>query len=175
MENTEEVKLQWIKGDKFGNVEIVNGTQDQWTTFKSGGRIATNLISEFLEPIVGDALDFNSASPPQTIKDPHKLDNQELEGTGMKWVTKKATPETASPIRTLFDKQKKNDKVKLNLSFPIEVPNKAIYEIISSSFDADEVNDELESFIKDQISEDLILDSLFDSIKELIKTRYKID
>ena len=76
MENTEEVKLQWIKGDKFGNVEIVNGTQDQWTTFKSGGRIATNLISEFLEPIVGNALDLN---PPQTIKDPHKLDNQDLE------------------------------------------------------------------------------------------------
>ena len=172
MENTEEVKLQWIKGDKFGNVEIVNGTQDQWTTFKSGGRIATNLISEFLEPIVGNALDLN---PPQTIKDPHKLDNQDLEGTDMKWVTKKTTSETVSPIRTLFDKQKKNDKVKLNLTFPIEVLNKAIYEIISSSFDADEVNDELESFIKDQISEDLILDSLFDSIKELIKTRYKID
>ena len=72
-------------------------------------------------------------------------------------------------------KQKKNDKVKLNLSFPIDVPKKAIYEIISSSFDSEEVNDELEVFIKNQISEDLILDSLFDSIKELIKTRYKID
>ncbi len=172
MENTEEVKLQWIKGDKFGTVEIVNGTQDQWTTFKSGGRIATNLISEFLEPIVGDALDLN---PPQTIKDPHKLDNQDLEGTDMKWVTKKATPGTASPIRTLFDKQKKNDKIKLNLTFPIEVPKKAIYEIISSSFDLDEVNDELESFIKDQINDDLIYDSLFDSIKELISSRYKND
>ena len=87
------------------------------------------------------------------------------------------TPQKAitSPIRTLFDKQKKNDKVKLNLSFPIDVPKKAIYEIISSSFDSEEVNDELEVFIKNQISEDLILDSLFDSIKELIKTRYGID
>lgn len=161
MENVEEVKLQWIKGDKFGNVEIVNGTEDQWTTFESGGRIATTLISEFLEPVIGDALNFNSSPPPQTTK-----------------VHKKSLPpqqETGSPIRTLFDKQKKNDKVKLNLAFPIEIPNKAIYEIISSSFDEDEVNDELESFIKDQVSEDLILDSLFESIKQLISTRYKID
>lgn len=160
MENVEEVKLQWIKGDKFGNVEIVNGTEDQWTTFESGGRIATTLISEFLEPVIGDALNFNS-SPPQTTK-VHKKSLQPQQ-------------ETVSPIRTLFDKQKKNDKVKLNLAFPIEIPNKAIYEIISSSFDGDEVNDELESFIKDQVSEDLILDSLFESIKQLISTRYKID
>jgi hypothetical protein len=163
MENTEEVKLQWIKGDKFGNVEIVNGTEDQWTTFESGGRIATTLISEFLEPVIGDALDFNPPTLALT--------------EAAKAYKEKVPPQKAitSPVRILFDKQKKNDKVKLNLSFPIDVPNKAIYEIISSSFGADEVNDELESFIKDQVSEDLILDSLFDSIKELIKTRYKID
>ena len=163
MEKTEDKKLQWIKGDKFGTVEIIKGVEGDWTTFHSGNRIATNLISEFLEPLDGDPLDLNP-SPPAVTKAAE--------------VYKEKLPpqkETPSPIRTLFDKQKKNDKVKLNLTFPIEVPKKAIYEIISSSFDSEEVNEELESFIKNQISEDLILDSLFDSIKELIKTRYKID
>ncbi len=163
MENLEQEKLQWIKGEKFGTVEIVKGIDNEWTLFVSGGRIATNLISEFLVPVNGKPLDFNPTVPPlaQTpTAHKEKIPPQ---------------PEVASPIRTLFDKQKKNDKVKLNLTFPIEVPKKAIYEIISSSFDADEVNNELESFIKNQVSEDLILDSLFDSIKELIKTRYKID
>lgn len=163
MENTEEKKLQWIKGDKFGNVEIVKGVDNEWTIFNSGGRIATNLLSEFLEPLDGEPLNFNPPTPALT--------------KAAEVYKEKLPPQkqTSSPIRTLFDKQKKNDKIKLNLTFPIEVPKKAIYEIISSSFDSEEVNDELESFIKNQISEDLILDSLFDSIKELIKTRYKID
>ena len=163
MENTEEVNLQWIKGDKFGSVETVESTEGEWTIFKNGGRIATSLLSEFLEPIDGEPLDF---SPPT----PALIKAAEV-------YKEKVTPQKAitSPIRTLFDKQKKNYKVKLNLSFPIDVPKKAIYEIISSSFDSEEVNDELEVFIKNQISEDLILDSLFDSIKELIKTRYGID
>jgi len=163
MENTEEEKLQWIKGDKFGAVETIKGIEGEWTVFAGGGRIATNLLSEFLEPLDGDPLDFNPPTPALT--------------EAAKAYKEKVPPQKAitSPIRTLFDKQKKNDKVKLNLLFPIEVPKKAIYEIINSSFDADEVNNELESFIKNQVSEDLILDSLFDSIKELIKTRYGID
>ena len=163
MENTEEVILQWIKGDKFGSVETIKSTEGEWTTFEGGGRIATNLLSEFLEPLNGEPLDFNPPTPALT---------KAAEVYKEKLPPKK---ETSSPIRTLFDKQKKNDKVKLNLTFPIEVPKKAIYEIISSSFDLDEVNDELESFIKDQINDDLIYDSLFDSIKELISSRYKND
>lgn len=163
MENTEEVNLQWIKGDKFGSVETVESTEGEWTIFKNGGRIATNLLSEFLEPIDGEPLDFDPPTPALT--------------KAAEVYKEKLPPQKAveSPIRTLFDKQKRNDKVKLNLEFPIEVPKKAIYEIIGSSFDSEEVNNELESFIKNQISEDLILDSLIDSIKELIKTRYKID
>jgi hypothetical protein len=163
MKNTEEKKLQWIKGDKLGTVESIKDTEGTWTTFHSGNRIATNLISEFLEPLDGEPLEFDPPAP-ALIK------------AAEVYKEKVPTQEAASsPIRTLFDKQKKNDKVKLNLTFPIEVPKKAIYEIISSSFDSNEVNDELESFIKDQISEDLILNSLFESIKELISTRYKID
>lgn len=161
MENTELIKLQWIKGDKIGTVETVNSTEGEWTIFNSGGRISTSLIGEFLQPVDREPLDFDPPTP--TLKKAAEVYKQ------------KAQPQNvASPIRTLFDKQKKNDKIKLNLSFPIEIPKKAIYEIISSSFDLDEVNDELESFIKDQINDDLIYDSLFDSIKELISTRYKI-
>ena len=166
MENTENERLQWIKGDKIGVVETLNGIDGEWTTFEGGGRIATNLIPEFLEPVNGEPLDFNNAP----------LTKPALKKAAEVYKEKIPTQEvTTSPIRTLFDKQKKNDKIKLNLTFPIELPKKAIYEIISSSFDLDEVNDELESFIKDQINDDLIYDSLFDSIKELISSRYKND
>ncbi len=163
MENTEEVILQWIKGDKFGSVETIKSTEGEWTIFRSGGRIATNLLNEFLEPVNGDPLNFEP--PPPALKKAADIYKEKIP----------VQEALSSPIRTLFDKQKKNDKIKLNLTFPIEVPKKAIYEIISSSFDADEVNDELVSFISEQVSEDLILDSLLDSIKELISTRYKIN
>ena len=159
MENKEKEKLQWIKGDKIGSVETINTTEGDWTVFDSGGRISTNLIKEFLQPVIGTPLDFsNTPTQPPTIK---KGKNK----------TKASKSATSSPIRTLFDKQKKNDKIKLNLTFPIEVPKKDIYEIISSSFDSVEVNSELESFIQEQISQDFIKDSLIQSIKELIKTR----
>ena len=163
MENTELIKLQWIKGDKIGTVETISSTEGEWTTFEGGGRIATNLISEFLQPIDGEPLDFDPPTPALT--------------KAAEVYKEKLPPqkETSSPIRTLFDKQKKNDKIKLNLSFPIEIPKKNIYEIISSSFDLDEVNDELESFIVDQISDSFVKDSLVQSIKELISSRYKID
>jgi len=94
MENTEEKKLQWIKGDKLGNVEIVKGVDNEWTIFNSGGRIATNLLSEFLEPLDGEPLDFNPPTPAST--------------KAAKVYKEKLPPqkETSSPIRTLFDKQK---------------------------------------------------------------------
>jgi hypothetical protein len=161
MDNLEKEQLQWIKGDKIGTVEVISGNDGEWTTFESGSRIATSLISEFLMPIDGEPLDFSPPNPALT----------KAAETYKEKVT--TQPKVASPIRTLFDKQKKNDSVKLNLTFPIDVPKKAIYEIISTSFDLDEVNEELESYIKDQISEDLVKDSLFESIKQLIKSRYQ--
>lgn len=162
MENTEQEKLQWIKGDKIGKVETVSGTESEWTTFESGSRIATALIGEFLTPVIGEPLDFEEAPPL----------NKNLVAAATKY---KEVVKTSSPIRTLFDKQKKNDKIKLTLSFPIEVPKEAIYEIISSSFDIDEVNTELESYIKDQLSGDIVKDNLLESITQLIKSRYSID
>lgn len=165
MENLEQERFQWIKGDKIGTVETVKGIDGEWTTFESGRRINTGLIPEFLMVVNGEPLDFSEPPPPKPA----------LQKAAKTHKEKVVSQPTASPIRTLFDKQKKNDKIKLNLSFPIEVPKEGIYEIISSSFDADEVNTELESFIKDQISESLIKDSLIQSITELISSRYKID
>jgi hypothetical protein len=44
---------------------------------------------------------------------------------------------------------------------------------MSSSFDKNEVNDVLESFILDQLSEDEILDCLHGSVQSLIESKYK--
>ena len=44
---------------------------------------------------------------------------------------------------------------------------------MSTSFDSEEVNEELQSFILDQLSKDEISDCLFNSIISLIQSKYK--
>lgn len=162
---TQEITLQWIKGDKIGNVETVANQDSEWTTFKSGARIATSLINEFMIPIEGEPLDLNPVQPvldgPTDTKGP-------LPPTGVRVDKRKD-----NPIKTLFDKQKKTDKVDLKLTFSIKVPSKDIFDIISMSFDEDEVLVELDSFISNQIDAEILKDTLRTSIEELIQKRFK--
>ena len=155
-------RYQWIKSEKAGNVVELEKVDGEWTYFKGGSRISTTLISEFLLPLEGDALPLTTDL--QTVGT--------TDSPGPK--IKESTPtKSESPIRILFDKQAKNDKVQLKIQFPIEVPKVDIYNIIKASFDKDEVKEELKSFILNQLEEDDILDSLHKSIESLIKERYK--
>ena len=64
-------------------------------------------------------------------------------------------------------------KVKVVLEFPVNIPTKGIYELMSTSFDKEEVNEQLQSFILDQLSEDEITDCLHNSVQSLIESKYK--
>jgi len=163
---SEETKVakryQWIKSEKTGNVVEVERSEGEWTYFKGGSRISTTLMPEFLLPLEGNSLPLTNDL--QTITN----------SQGPTVATEKdSTHKTESPIRILFDKQAKNDTVKLKIQFPIEVPKVDIYNIILTSFDKDEVKDELKGFILNQLEEDGILDSLHQSIEDLIQERYK--
>lgn len=158
----ESIKLQWIKGDKIGNVETVKGTDDEWTLFESGSRISSSLINEFMIPITQNdpVLDFSSAI--STISDVQK---REVLPAVKSHIEK-------SPIRILFDKQKNADQVTLTLSLNINVPKKEMFDIISVSFEEDEVIEELRSFISDQIKNDQVKENIKNSINSLIEERY---
>jgi hypothetical protein len=162
-ETIEPIKLQWIKGDKIGNVETVKGSDSEWTLFESGARISSSLINEFMIPIGSNdpVLDFDSAI--STVEtSPRKREQQILP----------KLPVERSPVRMLFDKQKNADEVTLSLSLNITVPKKEIFNIISVSFEEEEVIKELRSFIEDQIKEDLVKESIKNSIHSLIEERY---
>lgn len=159
-ETIEPIKLQWIKGDKIGNVEIVKGTDNEWTIFESGARISSSLINEFMIPIgpIDPVLDFDSA-----ISQPIEVS-----------VKQQPKPRSdKSPIRILFDKQKNADAVSLTLSLDITVPKKNVFDIMSVSFDEEEVINELRSFITDQIKDDRVKEAIKDSVYSLIEERYK--
>ena len=163
-----KVYWQWIKGDDSGNVVTFKDEGPQWITFNEGGRIATDLRDEFLQQldpdIAGEFVNSNLSMDPL---------NQMAPGAIALTDTPIQVEQIVSPIRVLFNKQKKNNKVKLLLEFPVNIPPKAIYELMSTSFDSTEVNEQLYSFILDQLAEDEILDCLTDSIKSLIESKYK--
>jgi hypothetical protein len=163
MSNSTEtsVSLQWIKGDKIGSVEQISLHEGEWTIFSSGTRIATNLIGEFMIPIEGEPLDLNPVQP--TLITPSPISAS---------INVKRQPKD-NPIKTLFDKQKKTDKVELKLTFSINVPTSDIFNIINMTFDEDEVRAELDSFISNQINEEVIKETLITSINELIEKRFK--
>ena len=164
--STQEIILQWTKGDKIGNVEKISTQDSEWTVFQSGSRIATGLINEFMIPLEGEPLDLN----PLEILEPTGSNRPGPHPTGIQISPE---PVKENPIKTLFGKQKKTDKVDLKLTFSISVPAKDIFDIISMTFDEDEVVAELDSFISAQINPEILKDTLRTSIKELIKTRYK--
>lgn len=165
--STQEITLQWAKGDKIGNVEKIASQDSEWTVFQSGSRIATDLIHEFMIPLVGEPLDLNPI--PEMLR-PIGSNGLESHPTRVQVSSK---PIKENPIKTLFDKQKKTDKVDLTLNFSINVPAKDIFDIISMTFDEDEVIAELDSFISAQINQEILKDTLRTSIEELIKNRYK--
>lgn len=165
---TPDVTLQWIKGDKVGNVECVIMQDSEWTMFQSGGRIATEIINEFMIPIEGEPLDLNIQ--PQIIESIGS-NGPGPRSTGIQGSIK---PVRENPIKTLFDKQKKTDQINLEFSIPVNVPLTDIFNIISMSFDEEEVLRELDSFITNQVNIENIKDTLQKSIHELIIKRYDV-
>jgi hypothetical protein len=164
----QELSLQWIKGDKIGNIEKVSSQDNEWTIFQSGSRIATGLIHEFMIPIEDEPLNFDPTQP--ALDGPRGTTGPGPHPTGITVEQQKD-----NPIKTLFNKQKKTDKVDLKLTFSINVPAKDIFDIISMTFDEDEVIAELDSFISNQIDSGILKDTLRTSIEELISNRYKLN
>lgn len=165
---TPDITLQWIKGDKVGNVEKIVSQDGEWTMFQSGARIASELLGEFLIPIEGEPLDLNIQSE---ITGPTGSNGPGPHPTGLQGLVKQVRE---NPIKTLFDKQKKTDQINLEFSIPVSVPLTDIFNIISMSFGEEEVLKELDLFILNQVNIENIKDTLQKSIHDLIIKRYNI-
>lgn len=151
-------KLQWVKGDKQGNVEIVKEKDNDWTTFQSGGRINNALINEYMIQIQNDneILNFEEANvPPPTKK-------KSVKPLGKK----------SSPILTLLEKMEDFDELELNLKLKIKVPKTDVMNLLSLTFGSEDFDKDLEIFVKEQLDKKNMdeilkeeLESLLDNLK----------
>jgi hypothetical protein len=167
VETQEPEYWQWIKGDLIGDVVTFKDTDDSYINFNEGGRIAIGLKDEFLQ-----SLDSDIAG--EFITTPSKNDplNSSIEPSVI-YAQKPGLAISKSPIRILFDKQKKNNKIKLILEILINIPQYDMHELMTTSFGEEEVNTELTDFILDQVSTADITECLNQSIKSLIESKYK--
>ena len=172
-ETSVEVKhWQWIKGDDSGLVVTIKEEGPKWITFDNGRRLATELKSEFIQELDAEiAGEFVKTT--NSVVDPLNQSSALISQIAETTSVVPALETTLSPIRVLFNKQKKNNKVKLLLEFPVNIPVKGVYDLMSTSFDKDEVDEQLFSFVVDQLSQDEITDCVLDSIKSLIESKYK--
>ena len=166
---------QWIKGDLIGNVVTFKDTDDSYINFNEGGRIAVNLRDEFLQSldadVAGEFVTGNAVHDPLNTS-AQTIHNSITPGILVDSLIKNESV-SKSPIRILFDKQKKNKKIKLVLEFHINIPQSDMYDLMSTSFDVDEVNSELTDFILEQLSTTNITECLNQSVKSLIESNYR--
>lgn len=152
----EKVKLQWVKGDKAGRVEVVKDTDGPWTLFEGGGRIATELISEFmLDTSIGgvlnsDDLNLKAQSQPKPVK------------------KQEPKPAEKSPIRALLDSSKNLIQSNLEFNISVKIPSASLYSVLLDSFGEDSI-DEINSFVIDQVDQDVFKKALVEAIGNLFK------
>jgi hypothetical protein len=163
LNDTGEIKrMQWVKGDKLGSVETVSQVDSEWIYFDSGARIASSLLNEYMIPIFDEPLNFNNTEQP--ISKPKR---QTVESK------QKNNSDNSNPIRILLNNQKSIDEVDLKVSFTVKLPKKEILKVLDSAFDNSEILPELELYVIDQVNEEFIKNNLIESIKSLIKSKYK--
>jgi len=148
-------KYRWIRSERSGQIVEYESSDEEWTYFTDKSRISNDLVIDYLQEVYDH-------KPTMSVNDPASitLAQSQLETQD-------------SPILQLFNRQKKNDKIKMPINLSVEVPKKTIYDVIGASFNELEVEEELEKFIKGQVDMEAMVDIVNQSIKNLIKERYK--
>lgn len=154
--------FQWIKGDNIGTIETVVEETANWTKFKSGRRINTSLISEFMIDIAEGALDSDDLTLSKTAIPPQ---------TSVRSVPKGNVSE--NPIETLIKKSSKIYNDQIAVSFNLNIPSPELVKFISDSFGEDETIDCVKTYLINQISIDSLKDAMNDSICEFVEKSYK--
>lgn len=170
MQTTEEkdiVKYQWKKGDNFGEVVEVESTDSEFTYFKNGSKIFTNVLPEFLELVTAEGLPFPGA---ELIGTTHKK-------APVKEIEKKVeVKEASSPLGQLIKTLSAKNVESFQLSVGINLPKKEIFDMLveNSEEEKDQILEEISKSAVSQIEINNLQEFLNEQITEFVTNYYKI-
>jgi hypothetical protein len=155
---TEKKKLQWVKGEKAGNVETIEDDDGQWLTFSGGGRISKAIVNEYMMDIAEGTLskdDLNLTMPvhnPPQKQPPAKKENIHA---------------SDSPVATLLNKTSQYAEMIINVAVTVKTPTPSLMNVLRDSFE-DEADKEVEEFMMAQIDENSLSEAARTEMKRLI-------
>lgn len=156
MENTLNLEpgswLMWIKSDKIGTAVEISGVDESWINFTDGSRCSLELAPEYMantSPVV------NTVSSTK-----HKEAVQSIEKTFAAKV--EPVKEPADPIVNMLKTLSKKNTAKFDLSIDVKIPSPAIYAVMTSELEEDDLREAISKMIIDQID--------INTLKEQIKS-----
>jgi hypothetical protein len=160
--------FQWIKGEQAGIIEkydgIVEEGETKFVSFKGGGRMNIQLLSEFMDVFPATPVDFGTPQPP--ISQPTK--NSPAKRGSVNSVDYSNSAQVGveeSPIYKLLKKQKPN-WVNVNISLKLNLPTKSLYNVLVTSFE------DAETEIASYVTEGVEIEDIRNAIAESIRTSF---
>jgi len=166
MEDKQVVRYQWIKGEKFGNIQIVADEQPeaQFIYFTDGTRIFKNVLPEFLIEVKSDK---------EVLKTDGALMADDTQNQAPTVVTNTSTPvavepvvETPTVMGNMIMKMSKKNVVQIPINININIPTPSIYGMLLEGMEEQDLQDEITKVALQQIE----INKLQDYIKENVNT-----
>lgn len=153
-------QLQWVKGDKIGNVETVVGDDGQWLKFASGNRISKAIMAEFMLDIsegvlASDELTLNAIAhkPAPSAKASIKPE---------------PVHKPKSPVTVLLERSSQQDEVEVQVTVRVKSPTGSLMTVLRDSF-GEEADQEVEEYMMGQINAEGLAKAAREEMQRLIQ------
>lgn len=190
---SKELKYQWARGDHAGKEEIFDKEEGEWIIFKSGRRINSELINEFMVLVdhngpmdvsptggvttvnfVQDDDNYSHAMAAEKSIHPRDLlGNNQQQNTqqNQTFVQQPEPKKEINPIKLLINQSAK-DEIEIDIKYKLKLPKKGVYNIIKDSFEVD-IDAEILDTVKSELDVNAIKKLFEEQILERIKLHYK--
>lgn len=185
-------KYEWIKTENSGWVEELIEVKNGFAIFKTGRRCSLSALQESMTPISAGPdntaeikarnanLTKGLAVEPAISKTPEQIPELRNEYSDALDIPKITTEpkvnkvvKTKSPVGLVLESNKSIDSVKVSCNVTIDLPQKAIYDVLNASFPDSDIAKEITDLVFDKMDKKTIIRMLMDEMVKTIKNRYK--
>lgn len=166
MESLENKKYyKWISGPDQNTVEVYLAEDETgriW--FESGNSVLKDSIDSVMLESTESEYTY-SQSMTKKVEDVYSQYEKLLNDPISVEIENKPVEKEKSAVKIIIEKQKKLKDIELDLKIPVKLPNEKAIEFMTVMFDEDEVIEEITDFVKSQVTNEVIIEMIKNSIK----------